>query len=108
MKNGEVITVYNQIDFILVKQNQKNVLEDARAYNGTLMDSDHRIVKSKMDLKGYKMFKSKPKISKTKTYNSNILAANKDERNNYQTAIKNKLNQLVSAPSCQEITKNHN
>ena len=61
-----------------------------------------------MDLKGYKMFKSKPKISKTKTYNSNILAANKDERNNYQTAIKNKLNQLVSAPSCQEITKNHN
>ena len=30
MKNGEVITVYNQIDFILVKQNQKNVLENAR------------------------------------------------------------------------------
>ena len=62
-KNNEIVTVYNQIDYILCKQNQKQTLIDARSYSNALVDSDHRIVVTKSDMQLSKIY---PKNNKEK------------------------------------------
>ena len=36
-KNNKMISIYNQIDYIICQQKQKHILHDSRTYNGTLV-----------------------------------------------------------------------
>ena len=54
---NKIETIYNQIDYILVRMNRKQTLQDARSYSGTDCDSDHRLVVCHMSIKPYKMYK---------------------------------------------------
>ena len=54
---NKIETIYNQIDYILVRMNRKQTLQDARSYSGTECDSDHRLVVCRMSIKSYKMYK---------------------------------------------------
>ena len=42
--NGNVVPIYNTIDFVICRQCLKSLLTDSRAYAGTLLDSDHRLL----------------------------------------------------------------
>ena len=39
-----IVSIYNQIDYIILNQKNKQVLTDARSYEGTETSSDHRRV----------------------------------------------------------------
>ena len=43
---NKIVTLYIQIDYILLNQKHKHVLTDFRSYNGRTVFSDHRIVVS--------------------------------------------------------------
>ncbi|XP_033120167.1 craniofacial development protein 2-like [Anneissia japonica] len=43
-KDGQLINIYNQIDFIICKTKCKTLLCNSRSYGGTQVISDHRIV----------------------------------------------------------------
>ena len=41
-KTNKVVTIYNQIDYVIMNEAHKHTLVDARSYSGTNVDSDHR------------------------------------------------------------------
>ena len=47
---GTVVPIYNQIDYILCKQIHRQLLMDARSYNGGHTTSDHRILVARFKL----------------------------------------------------------
>ena len=48
--NGTIIPIYNTIDFVICRQYHISLLTDSRAYAGTLLDSDHRLLIPPLDL----------------------------------------------------------
>ena len=44
--------VYNQTDYVLSQMKLKTLVSDSRSYGGTETNSDHKIVVTKIDLKG--------------------------------------------------------
>ena len=48
--NGHIVPIYNTIDFVICRQAHKSLLTDSRAYAGTLLDSDHRLLIAQLDL----------------------------------------------------------
>ena len=54
-----VLTTYNQIDYILMCQDRKHILTDARSYSGTKADSDHRLVVARMKVDWYIIYRKK-------------------------------------------------
>ena len=47
---GLDVVIYNMIDFIICCQSQQSLLLDARSYAGTKLNSDHRLVVSRVRL----------------------------------------------------------
>ena len=41
---GQVVPIYNAIDFVICRQSHKRLLVDSRTYAGPLLDSDHRLL----------------------------------------------------------------
>ena len=58
--NGSVTKVYNQIDYIICQTNKKHILQNARSYAGTQVNSDHRLVITKLKTANCNLFKPKP------------------------------------------------
>ena len=48
--NGNIVPIYNTIDFVICRQSYKSLLTYSRAYAGTLLDSDHRLRIAQLDL----------------------------------------------------------
>ena len=95
---------YSQIDYILCRRRTKSTLINSRSYRGTLVDSDHRVVITKIDLGiRFKLFK-KPKTS-TVRYDSCRLTADKSVQLQYQGSvshlIRDKLD--VTAPPNEQL-----
>ena len=91
----KLITTYNQIDYIILPQNRKHILRDARSYKGTLVSSDHRLVVSRMDIELYKIHKPKTNLIKNnKKINSSQLSRNIDQRKQYQQNLSNHLDDI--------------
>lgn len=82
--------LYNMIDYIIIPQRYKGMLEDSQSYHGHRASSDHGIVKAKINLK-YLMIlltkKNKDQKAKRKSYNTWILAQNEDIRNQFQGKV---------------------
>ena len=47
---GNVVPIYNTINFFICRQSRKSLLTDSRAYAGTLLDGDHRLHITQLDL----------------------------------------------------------
>ncbi|GFR67803.1 craniofacial development protein 2-like [Elysia marginata] len=47
---GNIINIFNQIDDILCQQRHKHLLVNARSYAGTILTSDHKLVKTSLQL----------------------------------------------------------
>ena len=105
IKNDKTIMVYNQIDYILCKQNQKQTLIDARSFSNTLVDSDHRIVVTKLDIQMSKIFPNNNKEKISKPFNTNMFQDN-DIKNEYKHKLKTEIVQVQkSNDSCNEKWK---
>ena len=46
----QTVLIYNQIDYIILNQKNKQVLTVARSYRGTETSSDHRLVVARIEL----------------------------------------------------------
>jgi hypothetical protein len=50
-KDGVTQQYFNQIDYILIRQQLQTCLKDARAYNGQMFNSDHSLVVATLDMR---------------------------------------------------------
>ena len=49
--NDKIVTnIYNKIDYTVLDQKQKQILSDARSYEGTETSSDHRLVIARLEI----------------------------------------------------------
>ena len=53
----KIINIFNQIDYIICQQRHKQCLTNSRSYSGTLLSSDHKLVKTSFILKNQKLWK---------------------------------------------------
>ena len=73
---GQVVPIYNVIDFVVCPQSHKRLLTDSRSYSGTLLYSDHRLLVAKLDLR--QLFNvwggiEKARMPKHARYNTDLL-----------------------------------
>jgi len=95
-----VVPIYNTIDYIVCRQNQKQLLTDSRSYAGTCTSSDHRLVVARLDVsrifgvlgKQQQRTKSNPRIAAE-------LLIQPETREQYQSDLNNNLCNGVTAPS---------
>ena len=92
-KSNRMITIYNQIDYIICPTDQKCNLRNARSYNGMSTFSDHRIVLMSIDVQMYKIYlqKNKKKENNTQRFDSSKLVNNPVIREQYQQVLKENL-----------------
>ena len=88
-KDNKLMPIYNQIDFIICKQNQKHTIKDAQPYSGTTLSSDHKLVKTTFRLSNvntWKQIKQKP-INVNVKRNRSQLSYDTDTANNYSAQL---------------------
>ena len=76
--NGTIVPIYNTIDFVICRLSHKSLLTDSRAYAGTLLDSDHRLLIAQLDLSRlYYVWSenAQPPSAKHARYNTEQLAS---------------------------------
>ncbi len=83
--------IYNQIDYIIVPQDQKHVLTDARSYGGSETSSDHKIVRMGMNINWCKLYRKAAKQEPTKRFDTSRLVNDQEVQTNYT----NKLNESI-------------
>ena len=76
--NGNIVPIYNTIDFVICRHSHKSLLTDSRAFAGTLLDSDHRLHIAQLDLSRLYYIWSEiaqPPSAKHARYNTEQLAS---------------------------------
>lgn len=97
---GKEIIIYNQIDYVVCSQRIKSCLVNSRSYSGTLTDSDHRIVISTMDLRPFRLYKTKTEKKENVHINESRLVKNESIRDEFQAKIDEKIQQLEENQEC--------
>ena len=82
--SGKAITIYYQIDYVILDQKNKQILTDARSYSGTETYSDHRLVVARMDVKWPKVYKKRTKIEAKKRFDTRELVTNVEKQSEYK------------------------
>ena len=95
--------IYNQIDFVICKQKDKRLFQNARSYSGTSVNSDHRLLKAKMTTEWWKMKKEKHK--KNIRINTNRISGEEEIREEYK---KNLQTRMENEPFNSTITPQEN
>ena len=92
---GLDVVIYNMIDYIICRQSQQSLLLDARSYAGTVLNSDHRIVVSRIRLsRVFGMWGRKPQnFTKPKHYSVDLLS-DANESSNYKQHLTSCMNEL--------------
>ena len=90
--NNQTTKVFNQIDYILCQQSQKSALLNARSYSGTEVNSDHRLVITRMKIAPYHLHRLKkqkvsPPINTPRLQES-------EAREHYEQVVKEKFDNL--------------
>ena len=90
--NNQTTKVFNQIDYILCQQSQKSALLNARSYSGTEVNSDHRLVITRMKIAPYHLHRLKkqkvsPPINTPRLQES-------EAREHYEQVVKEKYDNL--------------
>ena len=90
--NNKTRPVFSQIDYILCRTRSKKILQDCRSYAGGRLDSDHKIVITKIDLgKPHILHRQKPKRT---SYNVSRLTSNRDVQSQYMTSLNSKISSI--------------
>ena len=95
---GQVVPIYNVIDFVICRQSHKRLLVDSRTYAGTLLDSDHRLLTAKVNLTQlYDVWGriEKVRTSKRVRYNTCLLA-NEPYRAKFCDAVSEYVTRLIN------------
>ncbi|GFR69344.1 endonuclease-reverse transcriptase [Elysia marginata] len=73
------------IDFIICKQQHKHLINNAQSYGGTIVSSDHKLVKTTIDISKHSQWKAKEKTQCATKARLNIaqLGQNKNVTHNY-------------------------
>ena len=87
-KEGKLHQIYNQIDFILCKQKDKTLFQNARTYNGTKTQTDHRLVKASMVMSLWKIRNKKTKEYNLR-YDTSRLSRDDETKLEYQEEMRN-------------------
>ena len=92
---GLDVVIYNMIDFIICRQSQQSLLLDARSYVGTILNSDHRLVVSRIRLSCvFGMWGRKPhNFTKPKHYSVDLLS-DANESSKYKQHLTSCMNEL--------------
>ena len=89
--NGSITKVYNQIGYIICQTNKKHILQNARSYAGTQVNSDHRLVITKLKTANYNLFKPK-RTTKHKPINTSRFSE-PGVKEQYKTLVKDNCTQ---------------
>ena len=85
-QDGRVIRIFNQIDFIICQQRDRNIFQDARSYAGTKVSSDHRIVVGRMIIKWQHIMRRRPHNQEPRI-NINKLRIDNETREKYRRIL---------------------
>ena len=102
---GAPIPIYNQMDYILCSIRQRQLFTDARSYAGTLLDSDHRLLVTRMKLDRLHGVWGPIEHAKKQRVGMKIAVDRLSDpciRKEYQSALENAITQHCS---CQPETK---
>ena len=86
-KNGQKVTYYNQIDFILCRQRSKAMLVDSRSHTNTSLYSDHKPVTATLELQGI-FLKYKHQKANSQNFNLEKLVKECQARREFQHKIR--------------------
>ncbi|GFS08742.1 craniofacial development protein 2-like [Elysia marginata] len=94
--NNTTIHIYNQIDFIICKQQHKHLINNAQSFGGTIISSDHKLVKTTIDISKHSPWKVKEKTQCATKTRLNIaqLGQNKNVTHNYTEQLGQLLSQV--------------
>lgn len=91
---GKLISIFNQIDFILTHKDRINLVSNARSYSGTHVTSDHRIViKTTKTSPAFKRQFGLPtnRANKPEKFNLDRLIIDETVRKEFQNDLNNRL-----------------
>ena len=86
---GTIRPIYNQIDFVICKQKDKSMFQNARSYSGTSVNSDHRLLKTKMTTEWWKMKRGKQE--KKIRIDTNRISGEQEIREEYKTNLQTRM-----------------
>ena len=90
-QDGGVIRIFNQIDYIICKQRDKHIFQDARSYAGTKVSSDHKLVLGKTKIEWQHIRRNKPQ-EQTPKINVHKLSRDKETKEKYNRNLTEALN----------------
>ena len=75
---------YNQIDYIILNQKNKQVLTNARSYGGTETLSDHRLVVARIELTWARIYHQRMPNTSQKKFDTRQLTQNEENQERYR------------------------
>ena len=82
------VWIYNQIDYIILNQKNKQVLTNARSYGGTEILSDHRLVVARIELTWARIYHQRMPNTSQKKFDTRQLTQNEENQERYREQIK--------------------
>ncbi|XP_029654954.1 uncharacterized protein LOC115228525 [Octopus sinensis] len=99
-KNGNIYPIYNQIDYIICRRIMKNILSDARSYDGLETSSDHKLVVTRIVLKRLHGTVGVQRTGQMETIDTEKLVYDKSKRIEYSENLRREINKIdISQPA---------
>ena len=93
--NNRIEPIFNQIDYVLIRNEHKKRLTNARTYSGTKCQSDHRLLVVNLDMKiMFRIWYNIKKPAREKKFNTRMFS-NLTVKNLYSNSITEKLHQYT-------------
>ena len=93
-KSGEITSIYNQIDYIIMDKEQAHTLISARSYAGTETYSDHKLVKMEVEINWVKLYRTQKPKTNSKRFDITRLVDDEEVQNNYKNQLNIALTKL--------------
>ena len=93
---GKIINIFNQIDYILCQKRNKHLLTNARSYAGTLLTSDHKLVKASFKLEKHKLCRKEQHSKRTPKPNIAAIVNKEESQRRYQNTLDTKLSSITN------------
>ena len=91
---NQVNKIRKTLDYILIDDKYKHILRNSRSYQGTLVESDHRMLVTRMKIQWYIVYKKRNnKQNNNEKYNTHLLVNSIKERQEYANRIKEVIQQ---------------
>ena len=93
---GKIINIFNQIDYILCQKRNKHLLTNARSYAGTLLTSDHKLVRASFKVEKHKLCRKEHQSKRTPKPNIAAIVNKEESQRRYQNTLDTKLSTITS------------